>query len=124
MSLLDRRVPMMETRVTLRVGSRDVPLRVVIIVGGSVLLVMFIGSLLRLPRLLWLGLAVVAVIFIIVALRWKPWGLHPEEWLRRRFLSLWVPRAMAWRPRGLEAPAPEIRGRAVTPLFGREEEEL
>lgn len=120
MPLQKRRVPTIKTRITFRVMNRDVPMRTILVVGGSALLVLLIGAWVRPPLLSWLVILPVAIVFVLVALRVRPRGMLPEEWLRRKALTIWVPRRMVWAPRSVEETPETISGVAVRPLFFEE----
>lgn len=121
MPLNERRVPTVQTRITFRILHRDVPLRTVLLVGGWALLLLLAGSWFRLPLRGWLFLVPASLFVLLPALLWKPRGLLPEEWLRRKVRTLWVPRRMVWRPLRLEDEEERPYGVAVRPLSFEED---
>lgn len=111
-----RRVPTIRTRISWNILNRNVPMRTIMVVVGAAVLLMLIGAWLQPPLQLWFIIAPVVLGIAALALSWKPRGLPPEEYLRRKLTTLWVPRRMAWAPRGAEEEVTEVAGIAVQPL--------
>lgn len=116
MPLNQRRVPTIKTRISWSILNRSVPMRTILVVAGAAVFLMLVGAWFRPPLQMWFVMVPVVLGLAVLALSWKPRGLPPEEYLRRKMVTLWVPKRMAWAPRGAEDEETEIAGVAVRPL--------
>ncbi len=120
---LDRRVPTLQAKITVRWANRDVPIRTILVVVAVVVPLLLVAAWLRPSREVFAGLLALGLLLGGLGLKWRPNGLLPEEWIRRKVMGLWVPKTMVWAPRAEEAIREEVTGVAVRPLFDEEEEE-
>lgn len=116
MPLNQRRVPTIKTRIGWNILNRNVPMRTMLVVVGGAMLLLLVGAWFRPPLGAWFVIVPVVFGFVALALRWRPRGLTPEEYLRRKLVTFWVPRRMSWAPRGTEEAETETSGIAVQPL--------